>query len=634
MITFSDFSLRRGKQLLLNDVNLTIHRGYKLGLTGGNGTGKSSLFALILGKISADNGDLRMPADVTIAHVAQETPALDTPAIEYVLQGDAELISLEQQLVIAEANHDANLLGPLHERLGAIDGYSARSRAARLMHGLGFSPTEDERPVKHFSGGWRMRLNLAQALMCRSDLLLLDEPTNHLDLDAVIWLEDWLKRYDGTLLLISHDRDFLDSVCLHIAYIEQQDMRLYTGNYSEFEIQRAAQLANQQAAHEKQQREISHMEDFVRRFKAKASKAKQAQSRVKALERMQQIAPAHIDSPFRFRFFPPVKLPDTLIRLEKAAVGYADTTILSHLETRLMPGERIGLLGHNGAGKSTFIRLLAGELSTQSGFSDRAKDLNVGYFAQHQLEQLDPLASPLLHLQRLDKKARDQELLGYLGGFGFSGERAHDPVQPFSGGEKARLVLAMVVYQKPNLLLLDEPTNHLDLEMRLALTTALQGFDGCMVLVSHDRHLLRSVTDELWLVADGGVAVYDGDVEDYARLQRQGQSAVADVADLDAQVVSADIETPENAKQRRKKTAEERKRLQPLRNRANRIEKTLASLMKKQAGLESELASPDMYEPANKSTLLDLLHDQAKLQAEIEGLEMEWLEVSEAIEVA
>lgn len=630
MISLTEFSLRRGKQLLLEDVNLTIHRGYKLGLTGGNGSGKSSLFALIRGELTADKGELQIPARLSIAHVAQETPALDVPAVEYVLQGDTELIDLEQRLADAEAKHDADHLGPLHERLAAIDGYAARSRAARLMHGLGFSPTEYERAVKTFSGGWRMRLNLAQALMCRSDLLLLDEPTNHLDLDAVIWLEDWLKRYDGTLLLISHDRDFLDSVCGHIAHIEQHNMRLYTGNYSDFEIQRAAQLANQQAAHEKQQREIDHMQDFVRRFKAKASKAKQAQSRVKALERMQKIAPAHVDSPFRFRFFPPERIPDTLIRLEHASVGYDETIILSDLDARLAPGERIGLLGHNGAGKSTFIRLLAGELQSRGGHGERAKDLNIGYFAQHQLEQLDAQASALLHMQRLDKKAREQELLSWLGGFGFCGERVHDPVAPFSGGEKARLVLAMLVYQRPNLLLLDEPTNHLDLEMRLALTTALQGYEGCMVLVSHDRHLLRSVTDSLWLVADGGLTVWDGDVEDYARLQRKTGTAKEDAAEPQARAASPVVD----ARQRRQKNAEQRKRLQPLRNREQRLDKTLSRLMEKQKQLQEALARPEMYEEANKAELLDLLHEQARLQNEIEQVESEWMEVSEELESA
>ena len=517
MLVFSDLSLRRGKKVLLADANFTIPQGQKVGITGANGVGKSSLFSLILGELEADHGNFNMPQDWVIGHVAQHTPGGDIPALDYVLQGDREYVELKEKISHATEQNDGMVLAELHSHMEFIDGYTAESRAATLMHGLGFKSAEIRQTLEEFSGGWRMRLNLAQALMCRSDLLLLDEPTNHLDLDAVIWLQNWLSRYDGTLLLISHDREFLDSFITLIANIEHQHITLYSGHYSSFEKARAEQLAQQQAAHIKQQKEIEHIEHFVRRFGAKASKAKQAQSRVKALERMQLIAAAHVDSPFNFSFREPEKLPERLFDSREVSLGYNNTAVLNNVGMHLHAGDRIGLIGPNGAGKSTLIKFLAGELQSLSGESWQAQYLKIGYFAQHQLEQLNAEQSALQHLRQLDRKSRESALRGYLGGFGFTGDRVDEPVAPFSGGEKARLVLALLIFQKPNLLLLDEPTNHLDLEMRHALSMALQEFVGAMVIVSHDRHLLKSVTDQLVLVDNGEVDAFDGDLDDYAK---------------------------------------------------------------------------------------------------------------------
>jgi len=523
MLKFSAVSLRRGSRELFHDVSCTIHQGQRVGLTGANGIGKSSLFALIRGELQADSGDMSLPPKTVIANVAQEAPAVDCSALDYVLDGDKELRHIEKALATATEAGRGEEQAQLYSRLEAIDGYSAPSRAARLLHGLGFTSEQEQAAVKAFSGGWRMRLNLAQALMCRSDLLLLDEPTNHLDLDAVIWLEDWLSSYPGTLLLISHDRDFLDRVTTHIANIEQQTLTLYTGNYSAFELRRAERLAGQQSAYDKQQRELAKMRRFVERFKAKASKAKQAQSRVKALERMTLISQAHVDSPFDFSFREPKSRPDPVLQLDGVSVAYDETPILDSISLTIIEGDRIGLLGHNGAGKSTLIKLLAGQLAPRTGRYTPAQAVKIGYFAQHQLEQLDSKASPLEHLQRLDSKAREQDLRSYLGGFAFYGDMATEKIAPLSGGEKARLVLALIVYQRPNLLLLDEPTNHLDLEMRHALSTALQEFVGAMVVVSHDRHLLRTVADQLLLVDSGRVEPFAGDLDDYRRWVRESK---------------------------------------------------------------------------------------------------------------
>jgi ATP-binding cassette subfamily F protein 3 len=635
MLQFNDISLRRGDQLLFENAGFQVFPGQKVGITGANGCGKSSLFALILDQLHADAGECFYPKDWVVAHVAQEMPAENRAAIEYVLDGDAELRRVEADLARAEADDDGFALASLHGTFDNIGGYSARSRAGQLMNGLGFSTGDEDRPVKTFSGGWRMRLNLARALMCRSDLLLLDEPTNHLDLDAVIWLEGWLRDYAGTLLLVSHDRDFLDSVASHIAHIEQQRITLYAGNYSAFERVRAERLANQQSAYEKQQREIVHMQSFVERFRAKATKAKQAQSRLKALQRMQVIAPAHVDSPFAFSLREPDRQPHTLLRLRDVTAGYGATSIIAGIELSLVPGDRIGLLGRNGAGKSTLIKLLAGSmqdgLQLQQGEREVHKDTRIGYFAQHQVEQLHPEHSPLEHLQQLDPKAREAELRNHLGGFGFSDDRALAPVGPFSGGEKSRLVLAILVYQRPNLLLLDEPTNHLDLEMRQALAVALQEYGGAMVIVSHDRHLLRVTCDRLMLVHDARVEDFMLSLDDYPRwLSEQNSQAAAQAIDTDG--AGHEDNRAAAKKDRKRLEAELRKRQQPLRKRVSQAEAKLDELHRAQAELERQLADPELYNEDNKRNLQACLVEKAELDRLCREMENEWLLASEALE--
>ena len=626
MLKFTDLALRRGATLLFDGVTFTVHPGQKVGLTGANGSGKSSLFSLIRGSLTSDHGDFSRPAQWEIAEVAQETQLTQQSAVDYVIDGDAELRRVQARLAQAEEQHLADEIAHCHIRLEEIDGYLAYSRAAKLLSGLGFNDGEIENPLAHFSGGWIMRLNLARALMCRSDLLLLDEPTNHLDLDAVIWLEQWLKHYRGTLLLISHDRDFLDAVVGQIAHVEQQGIRLYNGNYSAFEAQRAEHLAQQQAGYVKQQQSIAHMQSFIDRFKAKATKAKQAQSRIKALERMQLIGPAHIDSPFQFCFKPPKAMPTSLLRIDHAAVGYGDITVLEAVNFSLIPGERIGLLGLNGAGKSTLIKLLAGELGLQSGQMVRAKELKVGYFAQHQVEQLDPEATALLTMQRLDENLTEREVRTYLGGYNFSNDKVLQNVGSFSGGEKARLVLALIIWQSPNLLLLDEPTNHLDLEMRLALNQALQGFEGSVILVSHDRHLLRSVSDDLWLVDNGNLVPFNDDIDAYPRWLAMRKSGKPN-KDKPLQ-----HDSPMSRKLDKQQQAEIRKQLQPKIRRLKRVEREVEKLSQQKTALEQSLAEPSIYESENKALLTDVLAQQATVQKELQQLEEEWFELSEELE--
>ena len=628
MLKFNQLSLRRGTRELLHDASFTIHAGQRVGVTGANGVGKSSLFSLIRNELHPDGGDLSLPPNTVISHVAQETPAVDKSALDYVIDGDMELRRLEKEIAKAEQSDDGDKLAHLYSDMENIHGYSAASRAGKLIHGLGFTSEQEQLPVREFSGGWRMRLNLAQALMCRSDLLLLDEPTNHLDLEAVIWLEEWLQSYPGTLMLISHDRDFLDRVVTHVAHIEQSTITLYTGNYSAFEIRRAEKLANQQAAYEKQQREIAHMQKFVDRFRAKATKARQAQSRVKALERMTTISAAHVDSPFQFKFRQPDRLPDLLLRLEKISVGYANRPVLNNINLNIQTGSRIGLLGYNGAGKSTFIKLLAGELAAIEGERIEAKDIKIGYFAQHQLEQLDSQASPLLHLQRLDPKATEKELRSFLGGFAFRDDMATSPVSPFSGGEKARLVLAMIVYQKPNLLLLDEPTNHLDLEMRHALSVALQEFEGAMIVVSHDRHLLRTVTDTLLLVAEGKVSPFDGDLDDYRQWIKDHEKEDKP----ESENTLSDSSTLISKKQQRQNAAELRKKLQPLRNKVKKLEQQIEKLNSDKSNIHEQLADSSIYDDKNKQQLKELLENQAKIEKQLAELEDQWMEAHEELD--
>ncbi len=629
MLKLTRIALRRGPRLLFEEASLSLSRGEKLGLTGANGSGKSSLLAMILGELEPDAGDWSIDPNWVIAHVAQETEVGEREAIEHVIDGDAELRRLQRELRQAEADNDGMAIGHLHARLEEIGAWEAESRAARLLVGLSFSQEDLRRPVSAFSGGWQMRLNLARALMCRSDLLLLDEPTNHLDLDAVIWLEQWLRGYPGALMMISHDRDFLDAVVTRIAHVEQQRLDLYSGNYSDFERMRAQRLAQQQASYEKQQKTIAHMQSFIDRFKAKATKAKQAQSRIKALERMAMIAPAHVDSPFHFEFAEPERLPNMLMRIDRVAAGYGETRVLEAVSLGLLPGERIGLLGLNGAGKSTLIKLIAGEIEPQAGCIERAKDLRIGYFAQHQLELLDAEASPLLHLQRIDAKAGEKELRSYLGGFNFQGDRVLEPVGPFSGGEKARLVLALLIWQKPNLLLLDEPTNHLDLEMRLALNQALQGFAGTVILVSHDRHLLRSVCDDLLLVDQGRVQPFGMDIDDYPRWLAERRSLPP--GSVHKTMVAAP-ESREQKKQRRKQEAERRKLQQPLLNRQKRLEREMDKLGERQQAIETRMADSDLYDDDQKDELQDLLYEQAEIRKRLEEIEAEWFELGEQVE--
>ena len=627
MLQFDNLGLRRGSRLLFEGASFQIHPGQKVGITGANGSGKSSLFELILNDLHADSGDLRYPRDWVIAHVAQETPTDQRAAVDYVMDGDQELRALEKGLAKAENENNGQQLATLHSRLEAIDGYTARSRAAKLLHGLGFAADDEGRAVSDFSGGWRMRLNLARALMCRSDLLLLDEPTNHLDLDAVIWVENWLRAYAGTLLLISHDRDFLDNVTAQIAHIEHQRIALYSGNYSAFERLRAERLANQRAAYQKQQREISHMRAYVDRFRAKATKARQAQSRLKALQRMEQITPAHVDSPFHFSLRAADKNPDPLLRLQAVVAGYDNIDIIAQVNLSLSPGDRIGLLGPNGAGKSTLIKLLAGVVPARRGTRETAKDLSIGYFAQHQLESLQPEQSPLEHLQGLDSLAREQELRDYLGGFGFNGDQALAPTAPFSGGEKSRLVLALLVYQRPNLLLLDEPTNHLDLEMRQALALALQDFVGAMVLVSHDRHLLRVSSDRLLLVHDGRVDDFPLSLDEYPQWLTQQKKPERVTEERCAVIHSAAAR-----KQQKRVQAEKRKQLQPLRDKVHRAEAELEKLHARQREMEHNLAQPELYSEDNKDALKALLLEKAEVDGQCERAETEWLEMSEQLE--
>ncbi len=627
MITLNNLSLLRGGRCLLDGVQLTINPHERVGLVGANGCGKSSLFLLLRDVLHADSGELQKANGLKLSWAEQETPALDVSALDYVLDGDDELRAIERQLQQAEAAHDGNAIGRLHAQLDAIDAWTAPSRAGQLLAGLGFDGDAQLRAIKTFSGGWRMRLNLAQALMRRADVLLLDEPTNHLDLDAVIWLEQFLRKYAGTLILISHDREFLDGICSHIAHIENCTINKYIGGYSAFERQRGERLAQAQAAYEKEQTQRAHLQSFVDRFRAQATKAKQAQSRLKALEKLTMSAPIDKESRFEFSFPPPRRQPSPLISAREIQLGYGDHIVLRNVKLTLTPGARIGLLGRNGAGKSTFIRFLANELVAQAGERQDGQGMQIGYFAQHSLETLQPHRSAVDHLRDLDKTASEAELRGFIGSFGFSGDKALTPVEPFSGGEKARLCLALLVYQRPNLILLDEPTNHLDLDMRESLTEALQSFDGAVVLVSHDRHLLNATCDEFWLVANGRVQPFDGDLDDYARWLLQ---------DDGAQKSSDDSSNPQSSaarKDRKRIEADQRKLRQPLTQRIKQLDEQLAKQQAQLNQVQARLADADIYADANKNELKKLLAEQAQLQQSLQTLEEEWLEKSEALEV-
>ncbi|WP_329909772.1 ABC transporter ATP-binding protein [Serratia quinivorans] len=629
MIVFSSLQIRRGTRVLLDNATATVNPGQKVGLVGKNGCGKSTLLSLLKGEMAADGGSYTFPSNWALAWVNQETPALDVPALEYVIDGDREFRQLEAELQVANDKNDGHAIATLHGKLDALDAWTIRSRAASLLHGLGFSNEQLLNPVRAFSGGWRMRLNLAQALVCRSDLLLLDEPTNHLDLDAVIWLERWLKSYPGTLVLISHDRDFLDPIVDKILHIEQETINEYTGNYSSFERQRSTKLAQQQALYQNQQEKVAHLQSYIDRFRAQATKAKQAQSRIKMLERMELIAPAHVDNPFSFSFRQPESLPNPLLRMEKVSAGYGDKVILNSIKLNLVPGSRIGLLGRNGAGKSTLIKMLAGSLEPLSGEIGLAKGIKLGYFAQHQLEFLRADESPLQHLSRIAPRVLEQQLRDYLGGFGFQGDKVTEITERFSGGEKARLVLALIVWQRPNLLLLDEPTNHLDLDMRQALTEALIDFEGALVVVSHDRHLLRSTTDDLYLVHDGQVEVFDGDLDDY-------QQWLVDLQRQENQQDSPDKENNANSAQARKdqkrREAEFRSQTQPLRKQIAKLEQQMEKLSAELAAVEEKLADSALYDISRKADLTLCLQQQSQAKSALEETEMTWLDAQEQLE--
>ena len=634
MLNLQKVSLRRGRKVLVEHVSFQVHAGQRLGVIGANGSGKSSLFSMLLGELEPDDGELGIDPNDEIAHVAQESPNGCESAIDHVMDGDGELRTVQSAISMAESSNGD--LHTLYERMEAIDGFTADVRAAKLLHGLGFSADSFGNPVREFSGGWRMRLNLARALMCRSDILLLDEPTNHLDLPAILWLERWLKRYEGILLVISHDRDFLDEVCTRIAHIEHREIRLYGGNYSQFEAQRAQQLAQQHAMYTRQQRDIKHIQGYIDRFRYKASKARQAQSRLKMLERMALIAPAHADSPFRFHFATPKKQPQHLLGLIDVSVGYAESAdgpVLDNINLNLAAGDRIGLLGVNGAGKSTLVKALASGSTLLTGERVLSKDTKIGYFAQHQLDLLKPEQSPIDHLRQYAPGDRESEHRSYLGRFGFSGERIFEPVEPFSGGEKARLVLALMISQQPNLLLLDEPTNHLDLEMRQALSVALIEYSGALVVISHDRHLLRSVCDELLIVHDGIVDRFNRSLDEYPAWLTEQQVKEIPPPAADGAIDQSGKLT--NKKQLRQREAKRRQKLKPLYDQVRKIEQHMASIRAELEALDASFADGSVYsDPDRKSELKQLVKEQTSLKSEFELLESKWLEASVELEAA
>ncbi|NQZ28372.1 MAG: ATP-binding cassette domain-containing protein [Colwellia sp.] len=634
MIIATDLSLDRGAKNLIKSSSFTIHPNHKVGLVGSNGCGKSSLFAALLGDLTPDAGDLSMPTSWDIATVRQETPSLERSALDYVMDGDKEFRQLEHDLEQARIMDNGNLEATIINQIDTINGYSLPARAGELLHGLGFLQSQLANPVKDFSGGWRMRLNLAQALISRADLLLLDEPTNHLDLDAVIWLQRWLKRFTGTLVLISHDRDFLDTVIGQILHIEHQQAKLYSGNYTSFERQRREHLAQQDAQYQKQQKEAAHLTAFVDRFRAKASKAKQAQSRLKRLEKLPDLAPAHVDSQFTFSFEQPESLPYPLLSLKESQCGYPKSdhgeqvTILNDVGLTLVPGSRIGLLGRNGAGKSTLIKSLAGDIALLNGERYCAQELKIGYFSQHQLEQLHVASSPVDHILRAKPALGEPQARTFLGKFGFSGDQPLEPVTNMSGGEKARLVLALIVLEKPQLLLLDEPTNHLDLEMRQALVMALQDFEGAIILIAHDRFLLESCVDEFYLVANGQVSDFSGDIDDYQQWLNDDKKQAVKSIKSEQQNSDKGLDK----KQLRQQQAELRKKSAPLRKEADKLEKKIHQWQEELTKVEALLSDSEIYQADRKVELTDLLKKQGLLKSDIEDNEMEWLDLAEQIE--
>ncbi|MBT4211821.1 MAG: ATP-binding cassette domain-containing protein [Porticoccaceae bacterium] len=626
MISLTDVEMRRGTKVLLSEAELTVHPGQHIGIIGANGSGKSSLFKLLLGEVTPDSGNFAIPPQWRIAHMAQELATSERNVLDFVLDGDPALRKIEQMVEQALASGADHELADAYEKMDGINGFDAHYRAEQLLHGLGFHQSEVGRPVNSFSGGWRIRLNLAQSLMSPSDLLLLDEPTNHLDLDATLWLESWLKSYSGTLLIISHDRDFLDNVVSRIVHIKHQKSIMYKGNYSAFERVRSERLALQQASYEKQQKRKKDVEAFVARFRYKASKAKQAQSRLKELQRMEDIAPAHVDSPFYFNFSSPKEAYSALVNLSMATLGHQGKKVLSNVNLDLQPGTRIGLLGPNGAGKSTLISSLTGELDLIEGVRVYGDNVHIGYFAQHQLEVLDLQASALLHIQRISPTATDQVVRNFLGGFDFHNDKALDPIRDFSGGEKARLALALIVWQRPNLLLLDEPTNHLDIEMRHALTMALQNYEGALLVISHDRHLLRNTVDEFYLVADGTLCEFDGDLKDYQAWLKKF------VRDIDAKRPLV-LEPVEDKKVARQKAAQTRERMAPITKKIRQLETLMTQLQTDLAQIEAQLADENIYKDEQKMELNDHLSAQIEVKRRLSTYEEQWLECQEALEL-
>jgi ATP-binding cassette subfamily F protein 3 len=637
MIQFDQVSLRRGGRVLFQKASMQLHPGWKIGLTGVNGAGKSTLFSAFLGGIESDSGSLTRPAVWTVAHMAQEIKALHMKAIDFVLSGDEEYWEIQNKLDHPDQLNDEEL-AHLYGRFDEINGYTAPSKASQLMAGLGFFEHQSQLDVSSFSGGWRMRLNLARTLMSRSDLLLLDEPTNHLDLDAILWLEDWLKAYEGTLVLISHDRDFLDAITDHILHIENQELTLYTGNYSTFERTRSERLAQQQQAYEKQLETRAHLQKYIDRFKAQATKAKQAQSRIKQLERMQELSAAHVDTPFTFSFREPSKMSSPLLELEQADIGYGDTLIVTNVNLQITPTSRIGLLGMNGAGKSTLIKSLVGDLKLMQGHRKDSELLNIGYFAQHQMDALDGNASPMLQLARIaDKKISEASLRSFLGSFGFSGERMDTPSESFSGGERARLALALIVWQRPNVLILDEPTNHLDLDMRHALTMALTDFEGAVVLVSHERQLVASVCDELVLVHGGQSREFDGDLTAYADWLRQARIEMIKTgqkpsAPLQSQVEVKPTISKFDKEAQRKEAARRRELGRPIRKDIEKVEAQIGKVQPRLAEIEHALADSALYDANRKDDLIKLMNEQNELKAKLEQYEEQLLTLMMSLE--
>ena len=619
MLSFNNLELVLGGKTLFDDVSLTIHHHQKVGLVGANGTGKTSLFKIIKKEIEVDQSTVSFPSDLRISYLAQEVKGTDEIALDYVLSGDSNLIDIQKKIEKAEIDENYEILGELYEVYSSLDGYSAKSKAEQLMVGLGFKSDDFDKPLKDFSGGWRVRLNLAKTLMQPSDLMLLDEPTNHLDLDAILWLSNWIKSFKGAMILISHDRDFLDDCVSYVAHLYQQSIELYSGNYSQFEILRAAKMAEIQSNFIKQQKEVAHMQSFINRFKAKATKARQAQSRVKALEKMELIAPAHIDSPFNFTISETDKISNPLVTLNRAGLGYSEP-ILSNVGFTICPGDRIGLLGPNGAGKSTLIKSIVGTLPILDGDRETGTNIKVGYFSQHQVDDLDLSISAFVHIQRLDETKTEKQIRTYLGGFAFKGDKVKDPIRLFSGGEKARLAFAIISYQKPNILLMDEPTNHLDMEMRHALTVAIQTFKGAILLISHDRHLLNSSVDTFYLIDNGALEIFDGDLDDYKNY-------------------ILDIKSSDNKQSKKKKSPKDglkednSEKIKTLNSSISKLDKRLFRLNTKLTEANNKLADPELYSDDSSEDLQDLIRNQLELTNEVEAAEKEWMDKAAELDI-